>query len=235
MYFFLFLSFLCLVTSAFSAEQASPDPPKREVRVLVPPTLDVKLTGQKFVGYRPYRKGGPRIEIEDRAERTIIHNYGHGGSGWTMAPGCAKKMVASLLNHAKAKAEGIFDEAAYKQQPVSVLGAGVVGIYMAYELYAQGFTNISVIAEQFKGIASDVSGGLIAPISLGVAPYECDDVLLDTYRIYESILKGTHPHFKTGVRAVTSLFPYSRVSRFCPLYSSRVNGPPEGCDASISK
>jgi D-amino-acid oxidase len=42
------------------------------------------------VGLRPYRKSGLRLEREClRDGRTVIHNYGHGGSGFTLSWGCA--------------------------------------------------------------------------------------------------------------------------------------------------
>ncbi len=42
------------------------------------------------VGLRPFRKSGVRLECEKlRDGRTVIHNYGHGGSGFTLSWGCA--------------------------------------------------------------------------------------------------------------------------------------------------
>jgi D-amino-acid oxidase len=43
------------------------------------------------VGLRPFRKSGVRLEPEKlRDGRTVIHNYGHGGSGFTLSWGCAE-------------------------------------------------------------------------------------------------------------------------------------------------
>jgi D-amino-acid oxidase len=45
------------------------------------------------VGLRPFRKSGVRLERNRlRDSRTVIHNYGHGGSGFTLSWGCAKKV-----------------------------------------------------------------------------------------------------------------------------------------------
>jgi D-amino-acid oxidase len=42
------------------------------------------------VGLRPFRKSGVRVERAHlRDGRTMIHNYGHGGSGFTLSWGCA--------------------------------------------------------------------------------------------------------------------------------------------------
>ncbi|ODV60265.1 FAD-dependent oxidoreductase [Ascoidea rubescens DSM 1968] len=59
------------------------------------------------VGFRPYRKGGPRIEI-DKQNSKIIHNYGAGGSGYQSSYGMSGKTIELLeksikLNGSKSK------------------------------------------------------------------------------------------------------------------------------------
>ncbi|HST30397.1 MAG TPA: FAD-dependent oxidoreductase [Chthoniobacterales bacterium] len=50
------------------------------------------------VGLRPFRKSGVRLETEKmRDGRAVIHNYGHGGSGFTLSWGCAEN-VFELIN-----------------------------------------------------------------------------------------------------------------------------------------
>jgi D-amino-acid oxidase len=45
------------------------------------------------VGLRPFRKSGVRLERDQlRDRRTVIHNYGHGGSGFTLSWGCAHEV-----------------------------------------------------------------------------------------------------------------------------------------------
>ena len=49
------------------------------------------------VGLRPFRKSGVRLESEKlRDGRTVIHNYGHGGSGFTLSWGCAENILEML-------------------------------------------------------------------------------------------------------------------------------------------
>lgn len=50
------------------------------------------------VGVRPVRAGGVRLECEHRPSgRTIIHNYGHGGSGFSLSWGCASEICELAL------------------------------------------------------------------------------------------------------------------------------------------
>ena len=45
------------------------------------------------VGLRPFRKSGLRLEKGKLLDgRTMIHNYGHGGSGFTLSWGCAENV-----------------------------------------------------------------------------------------------------------------------------------------------
>jgi len=45
------------------------------------------------VGLRPFRKSGVRVERAHlRDGRTLVHNYGHGGSGFTLSWGCAREV-----------------------------------------------------------------------------------------------------------------------------------------------
>jgi D-amino-acid oxidase len=46
------------------------------------------------VGLRPFRRSGVRLE-RDRLDdgRAVIHNYGHGGAGFTLSWGCAEEVL----------------------------------------------------------------------------------------------------------------------------------------------
>ncbi|MFC7342010.1 FAD-dependent oxidoreductase [Saccharopolyspora griseoalba] len=50
------------------------------------------------VGLRPVRERGPRVELDRRLVpgRTIVHNYGHGGAGITLAWGSARETAALI-------------------------------------------------------------------------------------------------------------------------------------------
>jgi D-amino-acid oxidase len=57
--------------------------------------IDNPLVLRERVGLRPFRKSGVRLEKGKlRDGRTVIHNYGHGGSGFTLSWGCAQEVFA---------------------------------------------------------------------------------------------------------------------------------------------
>jgi D-amino-acid oxidase len=69
--------------------------PKSTFRIVAECTRVLKIKTSPIlaerVGLRPFRKSGVRLErAELRDGRTVIHNYGHGGSGFTLSWGCAE-------------------------------------------------------------------------------------------------------------------------------------------------
>jgi D-amino-acid oxidase len=55
--------------------------------------IDKPRVLRERVGLRPFRKSGVRLEKETvRDGRAVIHNYGHGGSGFTLSWGCAENV-----------------------------------------------------------------------------------------------------------------------------------------------
>jgi len=59
------------------------------------------------VGLRPFRKSGVRLERDRlRDGRTVIHNYGHGGAGFTLSWGCARE-VANLAHYDLRQRDGL--------------------------------------------------------------------------------------------------------------------------------
>ena len=54
------------------------------------------LSQTTYGGYRPARKGGVRLEVQQDGGMPIVHNYGHGGGGVALSWGSAHK-VRKLL------------------------------------------------------------------------------------------------------------------------------------------
>jgi D-amino-acid oxidase len=53
---------------------------------------------EPVVGVRPCRRDGIRLEIDCLSSSPVIHNYGHGGSGFSLSWGCAAR-VSELIDH----------------------------------------------------------------------------------------------------------------------------------------
>jgi len=68
------------------------------------PSLARARVVETWVGHRPVRHAGVRLGAEllelpgrpSPAKVAVAHNYGHGGSGWTVAYGCARATADAL-------------------------------------------------------------------------------------------------------------------------------------------
>jgi D-amino-acid oxidase len=57
--------------------------------------IDPPKVVSERVGLRPFRRSGVRLCTDRLPDgRRIIHNYGHGGAGFTLSWGCARKVLA---------------------------------------------------------------------------------------------------------------------------------------------
>jgi glycine/D-amino acid oxidase-like deaminating enzyme len=77
------------------------------------------------IGLRPHRPSGFVLRAEKLDNKTLIHNFGHGGSGMSLSWGTASMATDLALPHEERKA--------------AVLGSGVVGLTSARELQRHGF------------------------------------------------------------------------------------------------
>ena len=193
---------LVLAACAPAGTSVLPTSTARAVRKITPPRLDTAYLGEEVLCYRPMRRGAPNMSVEIKGSQIIAHNYGHGGSGWTLAPGTAKYVVDLVEDTEQGKSIG-------KGEPVTVVGAGVIGLFTAYELVQRGYSNVTVMSERFEKLTSHNAGGLLAPVSMDNAPEIqkiIDQVGIDAYRFYAAVAKGEQPDFAGGAKIVPSYF-----------------------------
>ncbi len=116
------------------------------------PKLDITLDRvvKETVGLRPYRTLGPRIEKEPLGEyKTLVHNYGHGGSGWSLSWGSAD-LVADLV-------------ATTQERHIAVIGCGVIGLTTALTLQRRGYAVTIYTKEMAPDITSSKATGTWSP------------------------------------------------------------------------
>jgi len=77
------------------------------------------------VGLRPFRESGFVLRAEKFDEKTVIHDYGFGGTGMSLAWGCGAMAADMALNHSDRRA--------------AVLGCGSPGLTAARQLQRRGF------------------------------------------------------------------------------------------------
>jgi len=192
-----------------------------ETRKIVPPAFEQVNLGEKILCYRPMKHGMPHLGIEQKDSKVIAHNYGHGGSGWTLGPGSAKYVNALLIDSALGK------ELSDRSTPIAIIGAGLVGLFTAYDLIKRGYSNITIYAEKIDSLASHYAGGLLAPVSMdndhAMQPI-IDQIGIDAYRFYDDVARNKNMDFKQGARLVPSYFN-SREDSGLEAYVGKVMNP----------
>jgi glycine/D-amino acid oxidase-like deaminating enzyme len=100
---------------------------------------------------RPFRAQGPRLEVEAVLGKTVVHNYGHGGSGWSLSWG-SSAMATEL-----ALASG--------EHEVAVIGCGAIGLTSALLLQRAG-ARVAIYAQELPpNVRSSLATGLWTPDS----------------------------------------------------------------------
>jgi hypothetical protein len=113
----------CARQPLVSTKPAEAVPPLRSARLqsdfaeIAPIRAETDRITGIYVCTRPFRAAGPRIETERLDHKTIVHNYGHGGSGWSLSWG------SSALALRMAQATGV--------REIGVIGCGALGLTSA--------------------------------------------------------------------------------------------------------
>lgn len=100
---------------------------------------------------RPFRAAGPRLDVETVGDKMVVHNYGHGGSGWSLSWGSAE------LAARKALAGGA--------RAVAVIGCGALGLTTATVLRRAGADVTIYAAERLEDTRSARATGTWSPDS----------------------------------------------------------------------
>ncbi len=66
---------------------------------------------------RPFRAQGPRLDVEQVGHTRVVHNYGHGGSGWSLSWGSSTVAVKRAMETSP--------------REIAVIGCGALGLTSA--------------------------------------------------------------------------------------------------------
>lgn len=99
--------------------------PRRPPVTLYPVHVSMDRIIRTTVGLRPSRESGFRLEAVRYDEKTVIHNFGHGGAGMSLSWGTGQLAAELALAHEDRRA--------------AVIGCGIVGLTAARQLQRRGF------------------------------------------------------------------------------------------------
>jgi D-amino-acid oxidase len=93
---------------------------------LTPIRADIDRIFRITVCLRPFRADGPRLEVERVGDKLVVHNYGHGGSGWSLSWGSADVAIKMAL------------QALDGTKNLAVIGCGAIGLTSAITAQRSG-------------------------------------------------------------------------------------------------
>ena len=100
---------------------------------------------------RPFRAAGPRLDNEQVGDALVVHNYGHGGSGWSLSWGSAEVAVGKAM--------------ASSPKAVAVLGCGALGLTSAITAQRAGAEVTIYARELLPRTRSARATGMFTPDS----------------------------------------------------------------------
>jgi hypothetical protein len=140
----------CATTPARRGEVAELDvediPPKlAPIRAHPDRIFDIRVC------IRPFRVLGPRLDAETIGDALVVHNYGHGGSGWSLSWGSANVAVQKAMSGSP--------------KEIAVIGCGIIGLTSAIVAQRAGAAVTIYARELFPRTRSTRANGSWTPDS----------------------------------------------------------------------
>jgi len=131
--------------------------PNDRARFLAPLRARADRIFDITVCLRPFRAAGPRLDTERIRDTLVVHNYGHGGSGWSLSWGSSTIAVKKALAAGNAQAQS--------PDRVAVVGCGVLGLTSALLAQAAGKAVTIYAREVIQQTLSARASGSFTPDS----------------------------------------------------------------------
>ncbi len=164
---------------------------------------------KETVGLRPFRASGPRLDVEQLGNKTLVHNYGHGGSGWSLSWGTGNIARNHVLKTGEKK--------------VAVLGCGTVGIATSRLLQESGCEVTIYTKDVPPNITSNLATGTWSPASR-----VCDKKVArpEFHAIWEEATRFSHRRFQflLGMNDIACWAEEYGVFNQAPVYTPGAGG-----------
>lgn len=155
---------------------ATPQAPRLQ---LPPLRIGMDRVTRITVCTRPFRALGPRLEVEKIGDKTVVHSYGHGGSGWSLSWGYGALATEKVL--------------ATGEREVAVIGAGAIGMTTAIQLQRAGLHVTIYTKDLAPNVRSSWATGSYTPDSR-IALEE--HVTPEFKKTWERVTRETHAMFQ---------------------------------------
>jgi hypothetical protein len=133
------------------APAPEPQPAPVPVLKLAPLRAGTDRITQITVCTRPFRAQGPRLDVEQIGQKNIVHNYGHGGSGWSLSWGSGAIAVHKAMT--------------FGEREVAVIGCGAMGLTSGLLLQRAG-AHVTIYAKDLPpNVRSSLASGIWSPDS----------------------------------------------------------------------
>lgn len=116
------------------------------------PRVSMDAVMRVIVGHRPYRPGGFVVKAETFGNRTVVHNYGHGGSGLSLCWGSSALAVRETMGMTPGD--------------VAVVGSGIMGLTSARLLQDAGWKVTIYTRDTWRHTTSNVAAGEWGPFGV---------------------------------------------------------------------
>jgi glycine/D-amino acid oxidase-like deaminating enzyme len=141
--------------------------PSSAATTIVPVKIDANRVIRTIVGLRPFRSSGFVLRAQPLGSKVLVHNYGHGGGGFSLSWGCATLAADLVADRSPSRA--------------AVLGCGVIGLTTARILQNRGWQVTIYAADLPPATTSNVAGAQWTPTTVFV-PSDVTPAFLDTFR-----------------------------------------------------